>query len=165
MQVNPWELDALCQYYFLAIKKQSVLKNDDILLFLRIISFVPNFMEKSGVSILSGNLDVHFDITFGCCIIDASDLCQQFRCNSGRIFWKRTLTKASVTSSNNSQSSISSKSFVLLKIFRYSNISHSCGLAFVLPTAAANFDRAERSFNFSTKKYGSKVVLILATCA
>ena len=75
------------------------------------------------------------------------------------------LKKAAVTSSNNSQSPISSKGVVLLKIVGDSNISQSCGLVFVLPTAAANFDRAKRSFNLSTNNSGYKVVLILATCA
>ena len=61
------------------------------------------------------------------------------------------LRKAAFTSSNNSQSSISSKGFVLLRIVGDLNISQYRGLAFVLPTAAENFDQADSSFNLSAK--------------
>ena len=54
----------------------------------------------------------------------------------------KALTKAAVMYSNNLQSSIASKGVILLKIVGRFHISQSCGLVFVLPTAAENFDRA-----------------------
>ena len=46
IQVNPQELDALQKPAFLVTKKISVLNNGDILLYLSILSFVPEFWER-----------------------------------------------------------------------------------------------------------------------
>ena len=123
-------------------------------MYLRIILSVPKSRESLVLSSVSLDIALLMRQTFANISGVTTD---------GFSAWE-ALTKTAVTSSNNSQSSISSKGVIILKYFGDSNISQSCGSKFVPPTAEMFSDQAESLFNLSTNNYRSKVVLILATC-
>ena len=151
MQVYPQELDTLRQPAFLVTEKYSVCYNDYIFLYLNILSLVPKLRYWLVLAYCLKSWVVTLTVRLAAALL----MRQTFSNRSGvtlDVFSAcEALEKASVTSSNNSQSSIYPKSVVILKMVGYSNISQSCGLEFVLPTAAANFDRSKSSFNLSKK--------------
>ena len=139
MQVNPCEIYSSREHAFLVTKKLSAQKNDNILMYLSILSFVTKFSKRlmlaSCLEIWVVTLIVRLDVAL---------LMRQIFANSSGITPDgssacEALKKAADASSNNSLSSISSKGVVLLKHFGDSNISQSCMFAFVLHTATANF--------------------------